>query len=71
MNQDVQVLENAAEEVAVNPGLNAKHKGLIIGAVALTGGLAIGGILLFKHLKAKKSTKLLQDKAEEKTEENE
>lgn len=71
MNQDVQVLESAAEEVAVNPGLTAKQKGLIIGAAVLTGGLVVGGIFLFKHLKAKKSTKQLANAAEEKAEGNE
>lgn len=67
MNQDVQVLD-AAEEVVTNPGLTAKQKGLIISAAVLTGGLVVGGIFLFKHLKAKK---LANKTAEEKAEGNE
>jgi len=63
MNQDVQVLE-AAEDVVTNPGLTAKQKGLIIGATILTGGLVIGGIFLFKKLKAKKANKTAEEKAE-------
>lgn len=63
MNQDVQVLD-AAEEVVTNPGLTAKQKGLIIGAAVLTGGLVVGGIFLFKHLKAKKANKPAEEKAE-------
>ena len=63
MNQDVQVLD-AAEEVVTNPGLTAKQKGLIIGAAVLTGGLVVGGIFLFKHLKAKKANKTAEEKAE-------
>lgn len=70
MDQDVQVLE-AAEEVAVNPGLTAKQKGLIIGAAVITGGLVVGGIFLLKHLKAKKLAKQPIDAAEEKAEGNE
>lgn len=70
MNQDVQVLE-AAEEVACNPGLSAKQKGLIIGAAVLTGGLIVAGIFAYKHLKAKKSAKQLANTAEEKAEGNE
>ena len=67
MNQEVQVLD-AAEEVVTNPSLNAKQKGLIIGTAVLTGGLAIAGFFLFKHLKAKK---LANKPADEKAEGNE
>lgn len=70
MNQDVQVLE-AAEEVACNPSLSAKQKGLIIGAVVLTAGIVVAGIFAFKHFKAKKSAKQLPHAAEEKAEDNE